>query len=90
MDLPSGTRFVLEQDRSRPLAMVAAVVDVGAADDPPGQEGLAHLVEHLAFRARTDGKHPHTELLELLGAGAWNGFTTHDVTVYYVGAAAPV
>jgi len=89
VDLPSGARFVLEQDRSRPLVMVAAVVDVGAADDPAGQEGLAHLVEHLAFRTRTDGKHPHTDLLELLGAGAWNAFTTHDVTVYYTGAAAP-
>jgi predicted Zn-dependent peptidase len=88
VDLPSGARFVLEQDKSRPLAMVAAVVDVGAADDPPGQEGLAHLVEHLAFRTRTDGKRPHTDLLELLGAGTWNAFTTHDITVYFAGAAA--
>lgn len=89
VDLPSGARFILEQDRSRPVATVVTVVDVGAADDPPGQEGLAHLVEHLAFRARTDGKHPHTELLELLGAGVWNAFTDHDLTVYFTGAAAP-
>lgn len=68
-DLPSGTKFILEQDRSRPLAVVAAVVDVGGADNPLGQEGLAHLVEHLAFRSRLDGKHPYTDLLEILGAG---------------------
>jgi zinc protease len=89
--LPSGALFILEKDPSRPLAMVATVVDVGAADDPPGQEGLAHLVEHLAFRTRTDGKRPYTDLLEITGAGAWNAFTSHDVTVFYsAGSAAGI
>ena len=40
---------------------------------------------------RTDGKRPHTDLLEIAGAGAWNAFTTHDVTTYYsAGAAAGI
>src|SRR5215831_15020367 len=79
---PSGLRVIAEQDRSAPRAVVVVVVDTGAADDPPGQEGLAHLVEHLAFRARLDGKHPYTDLLDLAGAGTWNASTTHDLTTY--------
>jgi len=88
LDLPSGARFVLEHDPSRPLAVVVTVVDVGSAGDPPGQEGLAHLVEHLAFRSRIDGQHPYTDVLETLGAGEWNAFTSHDLTVFYAAAAA--
>lgn len=87
-DLASGLRVVLQQDRSKPLVAVAVVVDVGSAADPIGQEGLAHLVAHLAFRARPDGKRSHTDLLEISGAGAWNEFTEHDLTTYYALASA--
>ena len=80
---PSGLRIIAEQDRSAPRAAVVIVVDAGGANDPPGKEGLAHLVEHLAFRAKLDGKHPYTDLLDLAGAGSWNAFTSHDVTAYY-------
>src|SRR5262249_46938711 len=53
----TGTMF--ESDRGYQLAALpepgASVVridvryPVGSADDPPGKEGLAHLVEHLLF-----------------------------------------
>jgi zinc protease len=80
---PSGLRILAEYDRSARRGAVVIVIDAGAADDPPGQEGLAHLVEHLGFRSRPDGKHPFTDLLDLAGAGAWNAFTEHDLTTYY-------
>lgn len=83
IDTPSGLRIVAEQDRSARRAAVVVVVDTGAADDPPGQEGLAHLVEHLGFRARVDGKHPFTDSLDLAGVGTWNAFTEHDLTTFY-------
>jgi zinc protease len=51
VDLPSGMRVVVEKGSTRPLVAVVNVVDVGGTDDPPGKEGLAHLVEHLAFRS---------------------------------------
>src|SRR5690348_9794514 len=82
-ELASGMRVILQQDRSKPLVAVAVVIDVGAASDPAGQEGLAHLVEHLVFRTKPDGKRPHTDLLEIAGAGAWNAITEHDLTTYY-------
>lgn len=71
LDLPSGMRIVLEQDASRPLVAVAWVVDVRGSGDPPGKEGLAHLVEHLAFRSVQDQKHQFVDLLEAAGAGRW-------------------
>src|SRR5215468_7872604 len=83
IDTPSGLRIVAEYARGARRAAVVVTIDAGAADDPPGQEGLAHLVEHLAFRSRPDEKHPFTDLLDLAGAGAWNAFTEHDLTTYY-------
>lgn len=49
--LPSGLVVVLEQDFYAKTAGVVSVIRGGASADPPGAEGLAHLVEHLTFRA---------------------------------------
>jgi len=84
LDLPSGMRIVIEEDHSQPLVAFVAVVDVGSAQDPPGKEGLAHLVEHLTFRARPDGKVQRSNLLDFAGAAGWNAFTSHDLTTYVV------
>ena len=83
VDLPSGMRVVVEKDPSRPLVAVVGVVDVGGSDDPPGKEGLAHLVEHLTFRSLQDQKHPYNDLLDVAGAARWNASTTWDLTTYY-------
>ena len=39
------------------VAGVVLTVDVGSVDDPPGRHGMAHTLEHLAFRA-PDGDRP--------------------------------
>src|SRR5450631_1840027 len=82
LELPSGMRIIIEEDRSQPLVAVVAVVDVGSAQDPVGKEGLAHLVEHLTFRAKPDGKLMRSSLLDFAGASSWNAFTDHDLTTY--------
>ncbi|HEY3237083.1 MAG TPA: insulinase family protein, partial [Polyangiaceae bacterium] len=63
--LPSGLRVVIENDRSSGLAGVVLTVGSGAADDPPGREGLAHLVEHLVFRSSRQGVTFWARLMEL-------------------------
>jgi zinc protease len=84
IELGSGTRLYLEEERSRPLAVVVVTMDVGSSADPAGQEGLAHLVEHLAFRSRVaDDPHSLTEKLEIVGAGRWNAVTRPDLTTFY-------
>ncbi len=84
IDLPSGMRIVIEEDHSKPVVAVVAVIDVGAAADPVGKEGLAHLVEHLSFRAKPDGRLQRANQLDFAGASSWNGTTTHDLTTFAV------
>jgi len=83
IDLATGMRIVLEVDHDRPLVGVAAVVDCGSAQDPSGKEGLAHLVEHLTFRAKQDRAAALSTQLAFAGAGIWNAFTQHDLTTYF-------
>ena len=51
MILPSGLRLLLEEDPDATLAGVVSVVRGGSGADPAGGEGLAHMVEHLTYRA---------------------------------------
>jgi zinc protease len=84
IDLPSGMRIVIEEDHSKPVVAVVEVISAGAAEDPAGKEGLAHLVEHLTFRAKPDGRVQRANLLDFAGAASWNGSTSHDLTTYAV------
>jgi len=84
IELPSGMRIVIEEDHSKPVVVVVTVVNAGAAEDPLGKEGLAHLIEHLTSRAKPDGRTQRANLLDFAGASSWNGSTTHDLTTYAV------
>ncbi|MFZ5478802.1 MAG: M16 family metallopeptidase [Myxococcota bacterium] len=83
---PSGLRVILQEDHSQPLVSITSVTDRGSTSDPPGLEGIAHVVEHMWFRSihkDADGKPlPKVwDLLEEMGANL-NAFTADDQTVY--------
>ncbi|WP_342375449.1 insulinase family protein [Myxococcus stipitatus] len=80
--MPSGLRVVVEQDSRAPMVAMVAVVGTGGASDPAGQEGMAHLVEHLAFRSRHVGSASVWTRMEELGAGHVNAITSLDYTAY--------
>jgi zinc protease len=80
---PSGLRVLVEKDDRAPLVSLFLVVGAGSTSDPAGKEGLAHYVEHLAFRSRPFGKYTLRRMLERAGAGAWNARTGLDDTVYF-------
>lgn len=80
--LRNGLRVAGDEDDGTALISTVLVVAAGAAADPPGKEGLAHLVEHLVFRARHEQDRTLQETLEFSGAASVNAFTTPDVTVY--------
>jgi hypothetical protein len=44
-----GLELVVQELPLSPTVAVRVLVRAGGADDPPGQDGLAHLVEHLIF-----------------------------------------
>jgi zinc protease len=79
----NGLRFVIMPDATSPMVEVAVRYEVGAADDPPGRSGLAHLAEHLMFQTRPDGpeSRPLMSYVDQL-AMRWNAYTTYDATHY--------
>jgi zinc protease len=78
---PTGLRLAVYELPNAPRVSLGVSWLAGSMDDPKGKEGLAHLVEHLAFRRRVTGG---TVWQRLQGDGvAFNAFTTHDATVYF-------
>ena len=78
--LQNGLRVILAEDHSAPTVAVAVTYDVGAKDDPPGREGLAHLFEHMLFNGSLNvGKGEHQALVTKEG-GVPNGQTFMDQT----------
>ncbi|MFF6774202.1 insulinase family protein [Streptomyces sp. NPDC012637] len=81
--LPNGLRVVVAPHWPTPRTAVAVHYGVGFRAERPGQEGMAHLFEHLMFRgseslpdgAFYDALHPV--------AGAANGTTHQDYTDYF-------
>ena len=48
--LDSGLRFVVCERHQAPIFNAHLYADVGAFDEVEGSTGLAHLLEHLAFK----------------------------------------
>jgi zinc protease len=67
--LANGLRSIVEEDHAAPLVGVVTVVNVGSSGDPKGKERLAHLVEHLASRAKPNGGGTAWSQLEAAGVG---------------------
>ncbi|MEN0066428.1 MAG: insulinase family protein [Myxococcota bacterium] len=73
--LPSGLRVLYHHEPSHKSVYWTTVVDVGSTAEPPGQEGLAHLVEHLWFDTAA--------FRRVSSRVASNATIDPDVTVYY-------
>jgi predicted Zn-dependent peptidase len=48
--LPNGMRFLCAERRTAPIVSFYTYADVGAFDEPEGLTGIAHLLEHMAFK----------------------------------------
>lgn len=48
--LPNGLTIVVCERHEAPVFSFYTLVDAGAAQDPKGQTGLAHMFEHMAFK----------------------------------------
>lgn len=80
--LTNGLRVILAEDHSAPLVATNILYRVGAANDPPGRSGFAHLLEHLMSTAFSHVKAGEFDrLLEAAGAEN-NACTTLDYTAY--------
>ncbi len=80
LELANGLRVVVVQDPSASELAVTMRYQVGSVDDPVGQEGIAHLVEHLMYQQvlGADTLFSHLENATTY----FNGETTYDATTY--------
>ena len=81
--LPSGLTVLLRELHVAPVVEVQVWARVGAADERPGEEGLAHFHEHMLFKGTE-----RRGVGEIAGAvegagGRINAYTSYDTTVYH-------
>lgn len=81
--LQNGLEVVVLPKHLAPVVYQMVVYRVGAADGPPGKNGVAHFLEHLMFKATDKLKAGEfSQIVDRLG-GTDNAFTTQDVTAYH-------
>ncbi|MDM7932570.1 pitrilysin family protein [Tabrizicola sp.] len=81
--LDNGLDVVVIEDHRAPVAVQMIWYRVGAADEPAGQSGIAHFLEHLMFKG-TEKIAPNqfSATVEAQG-GDDNAFTSWDYTAYF-------
>jgi predicted Zn-dependent peptidase len=51
--LENGMKFIVLERHQAPVVSFLTYADVGGVDEPDGQTGVAHFLEHLAFKGTT-------------------------------------
>jgi zinc protease len=81
--LKNGLKVVTLEDHRAPVVTVQLWYHVGSKDEPKGQEGFAHLFEHLMFKgSKNVGPEQHAHYVEQIGA-SYNANTSFDRTLYF-------
>ncbi len=81
--LPNGLEGVVIEDHRAPVVTQMLWYKVGAADDPAGQSGLAHFLEHLMFKGTVSDPDLDFSRVVTANGGEDNAFTTLDSTAYF-------
>lgn len=86
-ELPNGMKYYVQRTfKPKDRAALALAVDVGSIAEEEDERGVAHLVEHLAFRAtESNDNFAIVRFLESIGAefgACQNAYTSMDETVY--------
>jgi predicted Zn-dependent peptidase len=82
--LASGLRVVTADLPGFDSAAVAAFVDSGSRNEMAAENGVAHFLEHMAFKGTTSRSALDiAREVEILGSGM-NAYTSQEVTAYFV------
>jgi zinc protease len=81
--LKNGMKIIVKEDHRAPTAAHMIWYRVGSMDEQNGTTGVAHVLEHLMFKAT--GKLKSGEFSERVAAlgGRDNAFTSKDYTAYF-------
>ncbi len=81
--LANGLQVVVVSNHRVPIVTHMIYYRVGAIDEPAGQSGIAHFLEHLMFKG-TDTLAPgEFSAIVARNGGRENAFTTRDATSYF-------
>ncbi len=81
--LKNGLTVVVIENPRAPIVIQMLWYRVGAADEAPGESGLAHFLEHLLFKGtKTTKPGEFSRVVSRLG-GEDNAFTSYDYTAYF-------
>jgi len=81
--LDNGMQVVVIPDRRAPIVTHMVWYRVGAADEAPGQSGVAHFLEHLMFKATENMAAGEFSKTVARMGGQDNAFTGQDITAYF-------
>lgn len=83
--LPNGLRLVVKEERQWPVVAVGLYVRVGSLHEAKGEEGAAHVLEHMLFETTDDSGEKLSPQIEALGgqitASTMRDFTRVEVVV---------
>ncbi|OIQ27270.1 MAG: peptidase M16 [Alphaproteobacteria bacterium MedPE-SWcel] len=86
--LENGMMVVVVEDHRAPVVQHMVWYRAGSADEPVGQSGVAHFLEHLLFKG-TDTLDPgELSATVARNGGRDNAFTSYDYTAYFQRVAA--
>lgn len=81
--MPNGLRIATEHMDGLQSASVGIWVTAGARHETPDQNGIAHFLEHMAFKGTTTRSALQiAEAIEDVG-GYINAYTSREITAYY-------
>lgn len=86
--LDNGMEVVVIEDHRAPVVVHMVWYRAGSADEPIGQSGVAHFLEHLLFKATDNMKSGEFSATVSKNGGSDNAFTSYDYTAYYQRVAA--
>jgi zinc protease len=81
--LPNGMLVLTKEVRSAPVATSWVWYRVGSRNEPSGQTGISHWVEHMLFKGTPTIPRGEFDRLIARNGGSFNGFTWVDYTAYY-------
>lgn len=81
--LDNGMQVVVIEDHRAPVVVHMVWYRVGAADEPPGQSGIAHFLEHLMFKGTEAFPTGEFSRIVAENGGTDNAFTSQDYTAYF-------
>jgi zinc protease len=81
--LENGMQVVVIANHRAPVVHHSVWYKVGAADEPPGRSGIAHMLEHMMFKGTETIAAGEFSRIVARNGGRDNAFTSHDYTGYF-------